>query len=117
MPLAALAAIGVAGSIGGAAMSSHAAGKAADAQAAAADRSAQLQYQASQDALNFQKQQYAQSQANLAPWLQSGAAGLSNLDYLLGITPPNTQGQMAGGPITPNQNGQGSAGSGLPSAH
>jgi hypothetical protein len=96
MPLAALAGIGIAGSIGGAAISAHASGQAADAQAAAADRSAQLQYQASQDALNFQKQQYAQSQANAAPWLQSGTAGLSNLDYLLGIKPPTTQGAMTG---------------------
>jgi hypothetical protein len=48
-----------------------------------------LQYQASQDALNFQKQQYGQQQQNLAPWLQSGQAGLGQLDYMLGLGSPS----------------------------
>lgn len=83
----AIAAGAIAGgaALGGAALSSHAAGEAADTQASAAERAAQLQYQASQNALDFQKQQYYQNQQNLAPWLQSGTGALSNLDYLLGI--------------------------------
>lgn len=91
-----LAGVGAAGSIGGALIGSNAAGNAADTQSQAAQNAAQLQYQASQNALDFQKQQWNQQQANLAPWLNSGAAGLSNLDYLLGITPPTTQGAIAG---------------------
>jgi hypothetical protein len=94
--------VGAAGSIAGAAIGSNAAGNAASTQANAANQSAQLQYQASQNALNFEKQQYNQSQSNMAPWLQSGAGALGNLDYLLGITPPTTQGTMTGGAITPS---------------
>ena len=105
-----MAGVGLAGSIGGAAIGAHSADKAADAQSAAANHAADLQYKASQDALAFQKQQYAQGQSNLAPWLQSGAGGLANLDYLLGITPSSTQGQMAGGPITPYAPGGGLGG-------
>jgi len=101
MPLIALAGLGLAGSIGGALIGSSAAGSAADTQSAAANHAADLQYKASQDALNFQKQQYGQTQTNSAPWLQSGAGALGNLDYLLGITPPSTQGTMTGGPLTP----------------
>ena len=93
--------LSAAGGIAGAAISSNAAGNAASEQANAAENSAQLQYQASQNALNFQEQQYAQNQANIAPWLQSGAGALGNLDYLLGITPPNPQGTMTGGALTP----------------
>jgi hypothetical protein len=92
MPLVALAGIGIAGAIGGAAMSSHAAGKAADTQAAAANRRAPA-IQASQNALNFTKQQYGDQQANLAPWLQAGKGGLANLQYLLGV--PGQQGSQA----------------------
>ena len=77
--------IGAAGSIGGAAIASSGANKAAQTQASAADQAAQLQYQASQNALDFQKQQYATSQQELQPWLQSGGAALSNLNYLLGL--------------------------------
>ena len=104
MPLAAIAAIGVAGSIGGAAIASHGASSAANTQAAAADRAAQLQYQASQEALAFQKQQFAQQQADMLPWLQSGAGALANLNYLMGITP------ATGGPGAP------ATGPGVPSA-
>lgn len=97
--------VGAAGSIAGAAIGSNAAGNAASTQANAANQSAQLQYQASQNALNFEKQQYNQSQANMAPWLQSGASSLGELDYLLGLQPPTTQGTMTGGPITPSAGG------------
>lgn len=82
--LATVAGIGAAGSIGGALISSNAAGNAASQQAQAANNAAQLQYQASQNALGFQEGQYQNSQAELAPWLQSGSQALSNLNYLLG---------------------------------
>lgn len=85
-----MAGVGLAGSIGGAAISSNAAGNAATTQANAADQAAQLQYQASQNALDFQKQQYSNSQAELAPWLQSGSSALTNLDHLLGLGQPSS---------------------------
>lgn len=99
------ASLAAAGAIGGGLISANAAGNAASDQAGAANNAANLQYQASQNALGFQQQQWSQDQANIAPWLQSGASGLGNLDYLLGITPPTTQGTMTGGSPTPSANG------------
>lgn len=93
-----LAGVGLAGSIGGAAIGATGAQNAASTQAQAAQQAAQLQYQSSQNALDFQKGEYGQSQANLAPWLQSGEGGLANLDYLLGVKPPTTQGASSGSP-------------------
>jgi len=57
-------------------------------QANAANRAANLQYQLGEQSLDFQKQQWAQQQANLAPWLQQGKASLSELAGLM-----NTPGQ------------------------
>src|SRR5690348_15340181 len=81
MPIAAAipAIIGVAGSIGGAALASHGAGKQAD----AAMSAAQLQHQDAQDALAFQKQEYADQQKNLAPWLQAGSGAITSLSDML----------------------------------
>ena len=93
-----LAGVGLAGSVGSAAIGANAAGNAANTQASAAEQAAQLEYQASQNALGFQEGEFGQEQANLAPWLQSGAGGLANLDYLLGVHPPTTQGALAGSP-------------------
>jgi hypothetical protein len=93
-----MAGVGLLGSIGSAAIGSNAAGNAASTQAAAAQQAAQLQYQESQNALQFQEGTYGQSQANEAPFLQSGLAGQANLDYLLGIQPPTTQGATSGTP-------------------
>lgn len=94
---------GAAAGFGGAALQSSAAGNAADTQANAADRAAQLQYQASQNALDFEKQQWGQQQANMAPWLQTGSAALGNLGYLMGLSP--NQGSFGvgspGAPTTP----------------
>lgn len=84
------AGVGGLGSVASGLIGANAAGDAASTQAQAADRAAQLQYDASQQALGFQKQQYANSQAELAPWLQSGSGALSNLDYLLGIQQPKS---------------------------
>jgi hypothetical protein len=70
-------------------MGSNAAGDAASAQSSAAERAAELQYQASQNALDFQKQQWNTDQQNLAPWLQGGKEGLSQLEYGMGLGPQN----------------------------
>lgn len=80
---------GIGGSLGGAAIGGNAAENAAGQQANAADYTAQLQYEESQNALGFQENQWNTEQNNLAPWLQSGAGALSNLDYLLGVNPQN----------------------------
>ena len=76
------------GAIAGSAISANAAGKAASTQANSANQSAQLQYQASQNALAFQQQQWNTTQGEMQPYLQAGNAGLSNLQYLLGIGSP-----------------------------
>lgn len=115
--LAAVTGIGAAGSVAGGLINANAAGNAASAQENAANNAANLQYQASQNALNFQKQEYAQTQANQAPWLQAGANGLSNLQYLLGVggnpqqsqaqSPiPGSPGRVAGGPSLPTAGSQ-----------
>lgn len=91
--LATVAGIGAAGSVGGALIGSHAAGQAASAQANAAEQSAQLQYQASQNALDFQKQQWNTAQQEMMPWLQTGQGALGNLGYLMGIGSPSGGGQ------------------------
>lgn len=93
-----IAGVGLAGSLGGAAISSSAAQNAAGVQSSAANNAANLEYQASQNALGFQEGVYNQSQANEAPFLASGEAGQANLDYLLGINPPTTQGAASGQP-------------------
>jgi hypothetical protein len=94
-----MAGIGVAGAVGSAAIGSNAATNAANTQASAADQAAQLQYQASQNSLAFQEQEYNQGQQNLQPWLQSGTGALSSLDYDLGINPETSaQFQGAGSP-------------------
>lgn len=66
MPSAVIGAgIGAVGSIASGLISSHAAGKAADAQAKAAQQS-----------LDFTKKQFAQTRADLAPWRQTGNQAL-----------------------------------------
>lgn len=117
-----MAGVGLAGSIGGAAIGANAAGNAASDQSQAAEQAAQLQYQASQNALGFQEQQYGQNQQNLQPWLQSGTGALSNLDYLMGISPQTSQQFQSGGvsmaptgqPMLPNPNGGSPAPTGSP---
>src|SRR5437016_3286064 len=85
MPIGAV--IGALGSVAGGVLGSSAAGAAAQTQADAATRGSELQYLSGQQALDFQKQQYGQSQAELQPYLQAGYGGLANLQYLLGINP------------------------------
>ena len=84
------AGVSAAGSLAGAAISANAAGNAASQQSAAATHAADLNYQASQNALGFQEGQFNTEQGELAPYLQSGTAGLSNLDYLLGVGQPSS---------------------------
>ena len=64
-------------------------------QAGAAESAAQLQYQEQQNALNFQEQEWNQTQANEKPWLQAGQTALGTLSGLL-----STPGQ---GLLTPFQ--------------
>jgi hypothetical protein len=98
--IALAAGLGVAGSIGGAAISSSAAGNAAQAQESAADYAAQLQYQEAQNALGFQEQEWNTQQKNLAPWLQGGQQGLKQLETLLGVG-GNTTAAGYGSLLTP----------------
>jgi hypothetical protein len=74
---------GIAGSIGGAAIASHGAGKAADTQAAAADRAAQLQHEDAQASLDFTKKQWETQQNNLQPWLTAGTGAINTLTGML----------------------------------
>lgn len=80
--------IAAAASAGGTAVSAVSAHKAASAQSSAAKSAAQLQYDAQQKALNFQKTQYNNTQAEQSPFLQTGYGGLANLASLLGIMTP-----------------------------
>jgi hypothetical protein len=87
------AGVGVAGSIGSAAIGANAAENAAGTQASATDRAAQLQYEEQQQALAFQKQQWQTQQKNEAPFLKAGTQGINSLAQLL-----NTSGE---GLLTP----------------
>lgn len=86
--------------IAGAAISSNAAQNAASTQAGAAEQASQLQYDLGEQGLGFQEQQWAQNQANLQPWLQGGANGLANLQYLMGIGGEQPQTQATGAMAT-----------------
>ena len=82
-----MAGVGAAGSLGGAALSSSAAGKAANTQAGAAEYAANLQAQQAQEDLNLQGQEYGNAQQISAPSIQGGQSALVNLENLLGISP------------------------------
>lgn len=77
--MAITAGVGAASSIGGAMIQSSAAGKAARAQQDSAKYAADLQKQAADESLAFQKEQYATNQKNLAPWLTAGTTAINNL--------------------------------------
>lgn len=83
--------IGAAGGIGGAAIASSAAGSAADTGANAANYAANLQAEAGENALNFQKGVFGTEQANLAPFLAAGQGAAVNLASLLGVLPPGAR--------------------------
>lgn len=78
-PLAILGGLAIGGSIIGAVGANSAAGKQANAELQAA----QLQHQDQQASLDFQKQQYATSQQQIAPWLKAGTQGIGSLSQLL----------------------------------
>lgn len=77
-----IAGVGAASSIGSAAISSNAAGNAADTQANASEYAANLQKQEADQALQFQKDQWSTQQQNLAPWLSAGKGALGELTSL-----------------------------------
>lgn len=85
MSTAAIVAGTAAAGLASSAIGANAAGNAANTQAGAANEAAQLQYQESQNALDFQKQEFNTSQANEAPYLAAGGAGLNALQYGLGV--------------------------------
>lgn len=66
---------------------SRAASHAADTQTAAGEHAAELQYAADQQALAFAKSTWAQTQKNMAPWLQYGSGAVHTLGDLMGIKP------------------------------
>lgn len=61
--------------------------QAADTQSAAAERAAQIIAESEQQALDFQKQQYAQSRSDLKPWLAYGTSAVNTLGNLMGLKP------------------------------
>jgi hypothetical protein len=56
-------------------------------QADAAKDAAAMQAQSAREALDLQRQQWKQTQANLTPYMQAGAGGLTALTSLLGVAP------------------------------
>lgn len=91
MPLAAVAAIGIAGAIGGSLIGANATGNAAETQAQAADNSAQLQAETANQSTQLQAGEYNNAQTLGAPFVQSGESALANLDSLMGVTPSTFQ--------------------------
>ncbi len=102
--------ISTAGSIASGAIGAHAAGKAADAQVAAANHAADLQKQEADASLAFQKQQYADSVARFQPWVKTGTNAMNMLNFRTGMGPnPFATGTGPTGPMTPsNPTGTGS---------
>lgn len=93
--------LGAAGSIGGALIGSSGAQGAASTQANAANYAAQLQYQQSQQALDFEKQVFGIQQQEQAPWLNTGTSAVNALGYLMGLPGAQLNGTnpaFAGGP-------------------
>jgi hypothetical protein len=78
--LAVGAGVSAAGAIGGSIIQSNAAGKAAKAQSSAATYAADLQKQAADDSLAYQKEKDALAQKNMAPWLKAGTNQINNLN-------------------------------------
>jgi hypothetical protein len=90
--------LAAAGGIGGAALSSHAAGEAAQTQSDAAVRASQIQADQANKALDFQKQEWNTEQSNIAPWLKAGKQGLTQLQALMnsgGLLKPFTPPTLA----------------------
>lgn len=77
-----------AGSLGAGAIGASAAGNAAATQAQSSEYAANLQEQEAANALNFEQQQWATTQANEAPFIGAGQGATTTLENLLGIQPP-----------------------------
>lgn len=105
---AALVGAGIAGSLGGAAIASHGASSAAKAQSQAGLTAAQLQAQSEKEALDFQKQQFATTQANEAPYIKAGQGAVTSLSSLVqngGLPAWNQQFQAPTGATEQNDPG------------
>jgi hypothetical protein len=85
MPAAALPLIGMGTSLVGGLIGSNSANNAAQAQRDAANKAADYLKGNSQQALDFQNNQWGQTQNNFAPYLQSGQGANNALQYGLGI--------------------------------
>lgn len=83
----ALGGLTAAGGIGSAAIGARAAGKAANAQVAAANHAADLQHQDAAAALAYQKQVDAYNRGIQAPFIATGTAANKVQAYLMGLTP------------------------------
>jgi hypothetical protein len=94
--------LAAAGSVGSSAISAHAAGKAGNAGATAAERAANLQHQDTAAALAFQKQQYADQQRIMQPWINTGQQANQSLAYLMGLK-PNSQNAYQAPRVDPSQ--------------
>lgn len=75
--------LGVAGAVGSSVVGGVMAGKAAGAQSKAAISAAQLQHEDAQAALQFQKDQSALQQKNIAPWLAAGGKAETQLSDMV----------------------------------
>jgi hypothetical protein len=85
------------GTLLGGYLSSQGAQGAANTQAAASAQAAQIQAQSMQNQLDFQKQMWGTSQANLAPWIQSGYGANNALNYAMGLSPSAPPGTYGSG--------------------
>lgn len=85
-----VAAVTVGAAVVGGAISSQAAGSAADTQADAANNAAQAQAQSSRDANATQRYFYDTSRSDNMPFLQNGVAASNKLSSLLGISAPGS---------------------------
>jgi hypothetical protein len=94
--------LAAAGSVGSSAIGAHAAGKAANAQSTAAQQAANLQHQDTAAALAFQKQQYADQQRIMQPWINTGQQANQSLAYLMGLK-PNSQNAYQAPHVDPSQ--------------
>lgn len=73
----------IGGSLAGAGIGAAGSAAAAGAQSGAAKSAAGLQYKLGEDQLTFNKQQYADAIARLAPWLRAGTSSINTLADLL----------------------------------
>lgn len=97
--------VGAAGSIAAGAIGANAAGNAASTQANADLQAAQIQANTAQQGLDWQKAVYGNNLSLMAPYYLSGESSLANLDYLLGIMPPQgVQQPMSALSSAPNRN-------------